>query len=184
MRIARAVLFSLALCACARNAILELEIDLPPQPDGAPSLTAVVQASTRADFGEDWSALPIETGVSLASSCTRADPPLPCNERMLDPECSAIASIVSNSEDSPLYVRVRFCEDESCAAANDESAVEQRIEIEHPFYVGRYTQARSCIEEVPLATDPDPLVIERCQVRCRDGNAAQHCRLDGTHFCE
>lgn len=169
---------------CTRNAIFELELALPPTPAGEQRY-AVVEARSDLGFDQDWPDGP-RVGVPLVTTCAPVDPALPCDERALDPECTAVVSIVGDGDDlvRPLFVRVRFCADPSCAAPRDESAPEHRIEVERAFYVGRYTQARVCIDDVPLVTSPIPDRIERCEVRCRDGDATMHCRLDGTHFCE
>lgn len=169
---------------CTRNAIFELELALPPTPPGEQRY-AVVEARSDLGFEQDWPDGSLE-GLRLVTTCAPVDPALPCDERALDPECSAVVSIVGDGDDltRPLFVRVRFCADPWCAAPGDEIAPEHRIEIERAFYTGRYTQARVCIEEVPAVTSAIPERIERCEVRCREGSAAMHCRLDGTHFCE
>lgn len=166
---------------CTRNAILELELELPASPAGA-RLFAVVDARSDLGFDEPWPSGAL-AGAPLGVACTRADPAPPCDDRVLDPACSMVVSIVGDAGDvpRPLRVRVRFCEDEGCEA--DADPPEHRVEIERAFYLGRYTQARVCIDEVPAATSA-PELIERCDVRCRDGSASMHCRLDGTHFCE
>lgn len=182
-----ALLLALASLAsgCTRNAILELELELPPQPSGETPRYAVVQVASDASFDEAWDDVPLERRL-LSASCTRPEPTLPCPDRMLDPECSEVISIVGGEDvlTKPLDVRVRFCVDPTCSAPVDASAPEQRVVIERAFYLGRYTQARVCIDEVPLTTDLNPERIERCDVRCREGTSALQCRLDGTHFCE
>ncbi len=182
-RLALLALIALAP-GCTRNAILELELDLPPQPSGS-ALYAVVQVRSQGSFDEPWDDVPLE-GLPLGTSCTRPDPPIPCHDRMLDPACSEVISIVAGEDaiTEPLSVRVRFCSDPTCSAPEDAGAAEQRVEIERAFYVGHYTQARVCIDEVPAVTDPEPEVIDRCDVRCREGTSMLQCRLDGTHFCE
>ncbi len=178
------VAIGLALASgCTRNAILELELELPPSPAGT-RLFAVVDAQSDLGFDDPWPAGPLE-GVPLGVACTRADPAPPCDDRVLDPTCSMVVSVVGDAGDvpRPLRVKIRFCEDAGCEAEADLAAPEHRVEIERAFYLGRYTQARACVDEVPAATSP-PELIERCDVRCRDGAAAMHCRLDGTHFCE
>lgn len=180
------LLIALAIVAsgCARNAILELELELPPNPAGA-QVYAVVQARGDLGFDEIWSDAPLE-GIPLSRACTRTDPAPPCADRMLDPQCSAVISLIGDGDDlaRPLHVRVRFCEDPTCSAPADATAPEHRVDIERGFYLGRYTQARVCVDEAPTVTNAVPEVIERCEVRCREGTAAMYCRLDGTHFCE
>lgn len=183
----RRVLLAFAILAsgCARNAILELELDLPLQPSGSAPLYAVVQVQSQGSFDQVWDDVPLQ-GQPLSTICTRPDPPIPCHDRMLDPACSEVISIVAGDGaiTEPLSIRVRFCSDPTCSGPGDSTAPEQRIEIERAFYVGHYTQARVCFDEVPAATDPEPEIIDRCEVRCREGTSMLQCRLDGTHFCE
>jgi hypothetical protein len=172
------VLLALALAGCTRNGILELELDLPAQSGSA--RFAVIEALSDAAFDVPWPDDPAYPAIELASACTRpADPPS-CGERMLDPECSAVVSIVGYDDEieAPLSIRVRFCATETC----DDGEPEHLVDVERAFYLGRYTQARVCLDEVPSTTSSES--IGRCEVRCRDGLAAMHCRLDGTHFCE
>ncbi len=184
------VLSFLALTAvlssgCTRNAIFELELELPANPPG-PQLYAVVEARSDLGFEEVWPEGGGLEGIALSASCERGDDPPPCADRQLDPSCSAVVSIVGDSDDleRPLRVRVRFCADPACTGPTDAGAPEHDVEIERAFYLGRYTQARVCIDEAPSVTSPTAEVIERCDVRCREGTAAMYCRLDGTHFCE
>jgi hypothetical protein len=171
----------LAPSGCARNGVLELELELPPQPPGA-ALFAVVQARSGDSFDEPWVDAEPPPSVALSPACARPAEPPSCGERILDPACSTVVSIVGDGDEieAPLQVRVRFCESSTC----ETERVEHRIEIERAFYVGRYTQARVCLDEVPSDTNAVPESIERCEVRCRDGLTNMHCRLDGTHFCE
>lgn len=173
-------LAALAASSCARNAILELELELPASPE---PLYVVVDARSDRDFDAPWGDAALEA-IPLPASCARAEPPPACGERTLDPTCSLVVSIVGGGADEarPLRVRVRFCTDPACAL--DPQPPEHRVELERAFYLGRYTQARVCIDAVPTSSAPETERIERCEVRCRDGSAAQHCRLDGTHFCE
>jgi len=175
---------ALLLGGCARNAIFELELDLPPDPSGI--RYAVVQARDDADFSADWSAVAMVQGVRLQPACSRPDPSPACDDRALDPTCSAVVSVVGDEDDltRPLRVRIRFCEDPACAAAADASSPETRVELERAFYTGRYTQGRVCVDAVPPVPVGEPIRIERCEVRCRKGDAVMHCRADGTHFCE
>lgn len=183
MRWSVPVLLSLLALGCARNAIFELEVELPAQPPGAP-LFAFAQASEELDFGGDWSELEGAPLGPLAASCMRPATAAPCEERLaLDPACSEVLSVVAGGgRTGPLRVRVRFCESARCDSAADASAPEARVTVERAFYEAAYTQGRACIDEVPAA--PQAIGIARCDVRCREGTAVQHCRADGTHFCE
>ena len=153
----------LLLSGCTRNAIFELELELPEQPPGAP-LYAVISARTDLGFDHHWDGV-ASVAVQLPEECMRA-PQLACEDRMIDPECRAVISVVGDGEESgELLVRVRFCADPSCAASGDVSAPEHRVRVERAFYLGRYTQARSCIEKLPTTSNPAPHEIERCEVR-------------------
>lgn len=173
-----ALLLALVASGCARNAIFELELELPAQPSG-PALFAVVEAS-RDGFGTTE---PDPIAIPLAAACARPDPAPACEDRTLDPSCSAVVSVVAGGAfTDPLAIRVRFCEDPGCAASADASAPTHLVEVERAFYEGHHTQARVCIDTVPSA--PVTETVARCDVRCRDGSATMQCRLDGTHFCE
>ncbi len=170
---------------CTRDAVLELELDLPAQPSGGAMRYAVVQVQSDGSFDGTWADVPL-SGQPLAASCTRPEPTIPCDDRMLDPTCSEVISVVAGQDAiaQPLSVRVRFCSDPTCSAPEDATAPERRVVIERAFYLGHYTQARVCIDDVPAMTDTDPQIIPRCEVRCREGSSMLQCRLDGTHFCE
>lgn len=178
------LLAALLLPGCARNAIFELELELPPRPGGSP-LFAVIQMRNDAGFSADWSGVAMVPGVALAPSCTRPDPAPGCDERELDPTCSSVVSVIGGGSDltRALRVRVHFCADPACAGPTDAAAPEIRVEIERAFYTAAYTQGRVCIDVVPMALEA-PIRIERCDVRCREGDAVTHCRADGSHFCE
>ena len=177
---------ALGVTGCARNAVFELELDLPPQPGGIAPIFAVVQVRNDGEFGADWSTVPRLPGMPLSATCARPAEPLACDDRELAPDCSAVVSVIGDGADFSrrLRVRVRFCEDPECAAANDATAPETRVDIERALYQGRYTQGRVCIDTVPTSPTPEPVLVDRCAVRCRDGAAVMHCRADGSHFCE
>ncbi|MBX3269732.1 MAG: hypothetical protein KF729_05705 [Sandaracinaceae bacterium] len=181
-----ALALALATCGCARNAVFELELDLPPQPVSVVPLFVVIQVANDRGFDEDWAPLERLDGVALRATCARPLRPPACEVRELAPDCSMVVSVLGDEDDfaRPLRVRARFCEDDACTSARDALAPEARVELERVFYRGRYTQARVCVDTVPISPAPEPTRIERCDVRCRDGDAVMHCRADGTHFCE
>lgn len=176
-RRAAALTGCLLALGCTRNAVFELELELPP----AEGRYVVVEARSGATPDRIGVAPPIPS----SGSCARPDPAPPCEERQLDPACSAVVSVVADEAEieAPLELRIRFCVDPDCADPADEEAPERRVDVERAFYLGRYTQARACIDALPPPDAPIEL-IERCDVRCREGTAAMYCRLDGTHFCE
>lgn len=171
---------------CARNAVFELEMELPQQPAGVAPLFAVLQVADDRSFAADWSSVERLDGIALTPTCARPLVPPDCPVRDLTPDCSRVVSVVGDAENAPrpLRVRLRFCEDASCTAARDATAPEARVEFERALYVGHFTQGRVCVDTVPTTPSPEPTIVDRCDVRCRDGEAATYCRADGTHFCE
>ena len=182
MKRALVVIFALAAFGCARNSIFELELDLPPLSPGDMRFT-LVEANERG-FGEDWPDTEPASLGPLVAGCARPDPAPPCGDRLeLDPQCSAVVSVTAGGgRPGPLHVRVRFCQSPRCTLAEDERAPEAQVTIERAFYEARFTQARVCVDEVPAS--PITVPVDRCEVRCREGTAVQHCRADGSHFCE
>jgi len=187
---ARHIAAGLACCAvllgsagCARNAVFELELDLPAQPAGVTPLYAVVQVRNDADFSADWSTVVPLEGIPLNPSCPSSA--VTCGDRELS-GCSAVVSVVGDGADFTrrLRVRVRFCASPSCEGSDDATPPQAHIEVERALYQGRYTQGRVCIDSVPPTPTPEASVVGRCDVRCRDGEAVMHCRADGSHFCE
>ncbi|MEZ4340766.1 MAG: hypothetical protein R3B82_29440 [Sandaracinaceae bacterium] len=186
MRRALTALVALLAVGCARNAIFELELELPQQPAGVAPLYAVLQVANDRAFAADWSSVERLEGLALTPTCSRPLVPPDCQVRELTPDCSRVVSIVGDEADAPdpLRVRLRFCEDPSCTAARDATAPEARVEFERALYPGHFTQGRVCVDTVPTTPSPVPTIVDRCDVRCRDGEAATYCRADGTHFCE
>ena len=175
----RSILIAALLVAtgCARNGVFELELELP----AVSGRFAVVEVRSEATTDR----IGVAPAIPLSASCGRPDPAPPCADRELDPSCSATVSVVADEDelDAALQVRVRFCVDPDCAAPEDDGAPFQRIDVERAFYRGQYTRARACIDALP-SPDAPFVLIERCDVQCREGSAAMYCRLDGTHFCE
>lgn len=156
----RSVTLALALLAsgCARNALLELEVQLPPGIDHA-ELRVLSDPPPSYDDPE-WDAVTPEA---------------------LD-EVGEVARVQVLAEgpaiEAPLAARVRLCGATPC-----DSTAEVRVEIERPFYVGHETRVTVAIPAVPLAFDT--YVVDRCAVRgCLGGDTLEFCRDDGTHYCE
>ncbi len=156
---------------CTDNAVLELEVDLPANTTGT-DLYAFIQVRTdELGFDVPWSGADPVDGFLLSPT-----------ERSTQP-----ISIVADAADFERDVRVRatFCSAPRCDGFGDDRAAESRLEIEHPFYSLSRTNVMWRIETVPAMTDPAPVFVERCSVAgCRDGTTSDHCRMDGTHFCE
>ena len=155
---------------CAPSAIFELELELPA---AAPGARYVVVSATA-----EGQSVALSPALELASGCGRPNPAPACDDRTLDPVCSVVVSVVSDEAPSELEVEVMFCETPDCAGGG----VSHRVEVERPFYPGRYTQGRVCVDQAPRL--PTSETLARCDVRCREGTARESCRLDGTHFCE
>lgn len=157
---------------CARNAILEVEVELPPSPE---ERYALFQIRHELDFALSWGGEP-RPGHRLEASGTNL----------------ARISVESEDESLDLHVKVRYCEDAGCGApADDEStgAPASWFVVEQPFYVGHRTFWRERIEAVPPRLEPgerpDVVVIDRCRIEgCTGGTPSTFCRLDGTHRCE
>lgn len=155
---------------CAPSAIFELELELPAS--GPAARYAVVTAMSG---GQSVSLSP---ALELAPGCTRPSPAPNCELRTLDPQCSVVVSVVSDEAPPALSVEVMFCDSPDCAGGG----VVHQVDVERPFYPGRYTQGRVCLDQAPDV--PSVQTVARCEVRCREGTSQESCRLDGTHFCE
>lgn len=149
------VALALLTSACAQNAILELQVELPPAPATGPRF-AQVQVRRAAGNGFDavWMGSDprtVELGDSAQWDCI---------------------SVVTNDDTIDLNVRVRFCRESNCLGFGDDTAPERRYHLEHPFYIGRRTYWTTRIAAVPqCTTDAD------CEVgRCIDGLCG--CLLD------
>ncbi len=192
MRIARralaaaglvALLAAPALGGCARNAVLELELDLPRNfgPD-VPGRYAVVRVVSGAvPFDQDWQgddALPAFPLSTIQGSVQHVS---------LDGS--------SEVEGAPVRVKVRFCADPGCAALGDDAAPEVRLQIDRAFYAGKrtsYTWSIACIPNVAGQTDTPACAtpqraetdVTKCEVAgCRTGVTRSYCVGD-QHFCE
>lgn len=169
-RLVVALALVLPVAGCADNAILELEVDLPASPMGEETYAFIQVRTDELGFDVPWSGADPVDGFLLGP--TRSTQPI---------------SIVAAPRDYDRNVRVRatFCSQPRCDGFGDDIAPERRLEIEHPFYSTRRTAATWRIEDVPADTVETPDLIQRCEVAgCRDGTTREHCRRDGTHFCE
>ncbi len=182
---------------CQNNAILELELTLPPAcsdatcamdsdcplgvactPDGlcgactGDDVYAFVQMRTNTDFDRRWSGADPLDGFLLNADGSRIE---------------TISTVAQPAEyERDLLVRVTFCSDARCAGFGDDRAPERRLEIEHPFYELKRTRTSWEIEAAPSGTVEEAEIIDRCAVRgCRMGTTTDFCRLsDGSHFCQ
>lgn len=173
MRLAALLLLFTLLSACARNAVLEVELTVPAQPATGPARFAVVQFETdQVAFESDWRSSNDYPGAPLA------------------PEPQTLAySIVSEDPQTVVQVKVSFCTTESCTALPEDApdrtpAVWYRLE--RSLFVGQRTRWRPVIDAVP--SDPPEAVIEvdKCEIEgCITATGeTSFCRLSGEHYCE
>lgn len=166
---------------CARNAFLELEIDLPKN-DWPDERHAVVQiVSGEVPFEQQWA----------------GGDPIPATKLSTAPTPLKVS--VEGTEDTetkPIRVKVRFCKDPSCSKLGDDVAPEVWLQVDRAFYIGErtsYTWNIACIPNVKGQTDPPPVcaltqrsqtTVPKCKVAgCRSGVTSEYCS-GGKHFCE
>lgn len=164
---------------CARNAFLELQIDLPKN-EFAEQRQAVVQVvSGEVPFEQEWAGGDPIPPVLLGASPT-----------------STKVSIEgdADTEQKPIRVKVKFCKGAQCELLNDDVAPQVWLQIDRAFYVGQrtgYTWKIACIPNVKGQTDPPPVcdapqqtTVPKCKVAgCRSGVTSEYCS-GGKHFCE
>ena len=152
---------AVVLGGCARNAVLELEIELPPEEGLA--LAELYVLSDYTDFSDAaWTEAQLEPLTELGD-VARVD-------------------IVAEgaSIERALGLRIRLCTAEPCPAG----APEQLVRIDRAFYVGERTWLRIPLPATPVR-DPELLIFDRCEVGgCLDGDTLSYCRLDESHYCE
>lgn len=160
-------------CGGEANAILELEIALPPAPPG--ETIYVLTQARRADrfpfVGADWRAGEDPAPIRLETTATR----------------DHISLETVGDDELDLNVRVRFCTDPGCAALSDdiERAPQAWFTLEHPFYLGHRTFFELSVPTIPTTPPDAEQPVERCAIRgCVDGVSTTYCRMDGSHLCE
>lgn len=184
MRRAGLALFLIASCGCARNAILEVDVELPAA-RGEANFARVelnVDELGETPFDVEWGAPPLEP-VALGAGPSLLD-----------------ASVVAEGYAGDVLARVRFCKSPTCddlTTPRDPQA-EVRFRVERPLYVGNRTGVALRIPEVPATPSMPPrdcemvpagqptwaCVIERCDVRgCQSGDGLSFCVGD-LHACE
>lgn len=163
-----------------RNAYLELELHFPADASGRNAVVRVNEGNV--SFDEDWQSTDSLPAVKLdAKAATKLAVSVEGRPEI---------------ETKPVRIKVRFCEDPSCAAINDDRAPEVRYQIERAFYLGERTSLSltvDCIPNVMGETDPPPacalaqddeIDVPKCQVAgCREGVTSNYC-VGGKHFCE
>lgn len=168
-------LSALLAVGCVDNSILELEVDLPPQPAGvSEQVYALVQirSSRMFSFEMDWlSAGEDPEGFALGS------------ERATQ-RISIVAEPRDYEED--LLLRVVYCSSPRCSNLGDDTAGERRLVIAHPFYDGERTRVSWTVGDYTPVVIPTEEQVEVCDVEgCRAGDdLADYCYSGTTdHFC-
>jgi hypothetical protein len=158
----------LLLGGCAENAVLELQVQIPPAPDPSTETYAQVQVR-RADatgFDVSWTGddpQGVQLGQDAAWVCTSVD---------------------SHDATIDLDVRVRFCGSPACDALGDDSAPEVRYHLEHPFYIGHHTYWSAQIAAVPECTTDADCALGRCvDGRCGCETDADCCPAGDCSTC-
>lgn len=173
LRAALALALAASLGSCARNAVLEVEVTLPPQPAGDVPRYAVVQfAAEPQEFESDWAGNGDFEGVPLGDA--------PTTTRF---------SIVSETEPTVVLVKVLFCTNPTCDVLADDPRRTPAVwyRLERSFYIGARTRWTPEILEVPPAPPTAALEVDKCEIEgCIRAGApdSSFCRLSGAHFCE
>lgn len=155
---------------CARNAVLEVDLDLPPGPTNR---YAVVQFESQdAEFTSSWGRTDSWPGEQLTT------------ERQ-----SVVYSVMTESIDSEVRIKVNFCTSPDCSALDDAPDRVPAVwyELEHPFYLGQHTRWHVTIDAPPIDPPDEATMIDRCEISgciSAPDSTESYCRLDGTHFCE
>ncbi len=158
--------------ACARNAVLEVELTVPPQPAGPPRFVVVQFETDDVGFEEDWRRSESYPGAPLGT------------------EAEVLRySVVSEDPSTVVLVKVHFCVSEDCSALEDARDRVPAIwyRLERSLYVGERTTWREEIAAVPLDPPSGATIVEKCAIEgcISTGSAASSfCRLSGAHYCE
>ena len=159
---------------CVDNSVLELELDLPPQPaEVSEQVYAFVQirSSRMSSFATNW----LSAGE---------DPDgFPLGPERATQQISVVAAPRDYEED--LLLRVIFCESPRCSNLGDDVAGERRLVVQHPFYDGERTRVSWTVGDYTPTVIPDEETVSVCAVEgCRAGDVSEYCYA-GTqdHFC-
>ncbi|HHH30471.1 MAG TPA: hypothetical protein ENK57_19310 [Polyangiaceae bacterium] len=182
-RHAALALLLLGTAGCARNAILEVEITLPPRAGEAQYALIELNPDELGDmpFEVQWAAVPLE--------------PLALG----DAPVSTSVSVIAEGYAGDALLRIRFCRSPDCAEILPPSDPQQevRYRIERPFYTGARTRVnlmvplpspapapRGCVEVV--TSEPTYLcTVERCAVQgCASGDVVSNYCIADRHYCE
>lgn len=163
---------ALVTTACARNAALEVELTLPPQPAGATRYAVVQFESEPRSFEADWRGANDYPGTLLTT------------------EAQTVSySVLSEEPSTVVQVKVLFCTTPDCSAIEDapDRAPGLWYRLERSLYVGERTRWRATIDAVPPDPPTDAAEIDKCEIEgCIRAGATDttFCRLSGDHYCE
>lgn len=175
---------SLALLqGCARNAVFEIEMQLPaagerPIPTAPPITHVKIQIQPGPSvWGDLWAVTASETVGPIA----------------LTDSAQTIHIDVEGDGDhlnQPVDVRILYCSSESCGT----TVSERWFEFEQAFYKGKSTNYRMAAELTTMGLEnsdtegTEPRLIEKCEVAgCVETNGEflmDYCPSSGVHWCE
>jgi hypothetical protein len=170
-RWAAVVLSSLTAPACAQNAVLDVQLMLPPTSAASPTRYALVQVRRSAghDFEDEW----------LGDD---ADP----FELSEEPTLAQL-SVDTTEPATDLRVKVLFCETRTCDSLADARAPQAWFELEQPLYLGRRTAWAACLSAIPMGVPTAATSVSRCEIHgCIAGAPPTWCSTGSPtrHYCE
>jgi len=147
------------LGGCAQNAILELQIELPPNPPGETWFAQIqVRQAPASDplsnFAINW----------MGGSDLRTVPLTTVSQW----DCT---SVESSDPTVSVHVKVRFCRAEDCLDLMDGDPPERLYSLETPFYIGSRTYHQIMVSNVPACTTTDDCTAGGVGV-CIEGRCA------------
>lgn len=154
---------------CARNAILEVEIELPAGPSDR---YAVVQFETGdVAFDAVWRRPEEYPGTQLGAPQTVA------------------YSVISEDETTEVRMKVSFCTTPDCSGLDDAPDRVPALWYEFPraLYVGERTRWTAIVASLPTDPPAAPTEVDRCEIEgCIDApdSTTTFCRLSGEHYCD
>ncbi len=151
---------------CARNAALDVQLELPP----GTGIARVEFERFGASFNAPWTQ---SHDVAL----------MPGSQQ------PTLFTILTDDPGPTVLVNVRFCQSTAaCDRTPDGPSV--RYELQSPFYLGHRTTWNYRLLCTPAAEATTTTTIDRCEiggcVTVAPGTdmPVSFCRADGTHFCE
>ena len=160
-----------ASSGCARNAYLELTIELPADAQGRYAVTQVMAGST--GFEVDWG----------------GDNPI-APVKLIDAAQTQRMSIEgdTDNESSEIRVKIRYCKNANCTELGDDKAPAVGLQIKRAFYIGKRTSFtwKAADTAIPCDTCPATIhVAEKCAISgCRGGAPTSNNCTGDKHFCE